>query len=296
MGRSICYALFFHLEISYNLYMNEKEIKKVIKFKKESLACLINNLGENHPEAINTEYELAKIYIDNDDYKNAYKHLKNVQFHFKNNKSKVYNNIKESFDYNFFLVCHFLKKYEEICNNAFSFLKRISDLDYYDDDMIFIINIIAQSYYHCDKEDLSRSLYKMIYNYVDANYDTFPVPKFVPLTVINYVGFLNSQNEVEEAQAILASWRDSIDDLIAENFDDDESDEYPPVNAPLIDLLTNRLFCDYVSSLLDGDIYFEFFEIFGSDDFQNFLHDFFDENLIEEIPTEDKHLDFPKKF
>ena len=276
--------------------MNEKEIKKVIKFKKESLACLINNLGENHPEAINTEYELAKIYIDNDDYKNAYKHLKNVQFHLKNNKSKVYINIKESFDYNFFLVCHFLKKYEEICNNAFSFLKRISDLDYYDDDMIFIINIIAQSYYHCDNEYLSRSLYKMIYNYVDANYDTFPVPKFVPLTVINYVGFLNSQNEVEEAQAILASWRDSIDDLIAENFDDDESDEYPPVNAPLIDLLTNRLFCDYVSSLLDGDIYFEFFEIFGSDDFQNFLHDFFDENLIEEIPTEDKHLDFPKKF
>ena len=56
MGRSICYALFYHLEIFYNLYMNEKEIKKVIKFKKESLACLINNLGENHPEAINTEY------------------------------------------------------------------------------------------------------------------------------------------------------------------------------------------------------------------------------------------------
>lgn len=275
--------------------MNEKEIKKVIKFKKESLACLINNLGENHPETINTEYELANFYIDNNDYKNAYKHLKNVQFHLKNNKSKVYNKIKESFNYNFFLVCYCLKKYEEICKDSLSFLKGISDLDYYDDDIIFIINILAQSFYHCENEDFSRSLYKMIYSCVEANFDTFPVPKFVPITVSNYVGFLNSQNEVEEAQAILSSWRDSIDDLIATNFDD-ESDEYTPVSAPLIDLLTNRLFCDYVSGLLDGDIYFEFFEIYASEDFQNYLHDFLDENLIEDIPTEDKHLVFPKKF
>lgn len=276
--------------------MNEKEIKKVIKFKKEALACLITNLGENHPETIYTAFELANLYIDNDDYKNAYKHLKQLQFQIKNNKSKVYKVVKDNFYYNFFCTCYFLKKYEEISENAFLFLKSISNIEYYDDEMMLIINIIAQSFYRCDKEDLSRSLYQMIFKCVDAQMNTFPIPKFVPHTIINYVGFLNSQNEEKEALAILDSWRDSIDDLIAENFDYDESDDYPPISEAQVDLLSNRLLCEYVTSLLDGDNYFEFFEIVNNEVFQNFISDFLSENLEEGIPTENKHLEFPMKF
>lgn len=276
--------------------MNEKERKKIIKLKKEALACLITNLGENHPETIFTAFELANLYIDIDDYKNAYKHLKNLQFQIKNNKSKVYSVIKDNFDYNFLCTCYFLKKYEEISQNALSFLKSISDFEYYDDQMMLIINIIAQSFYRCDKEDLSRSLYQMIIKCVNANLNTFPVPKFVPLTLINYVGFLNSQNEIKEAQALLDSWRDSIDDLIAENFDYDEGDDYPPVSEAQIELITNRFLCEYVSGLLDGDIYFEYFEIVNNEVFQNFVNDLLDDNLEEDDLTDKKHLEFPMKF
>ena len=276
--------------------MNEKERKKIIKLKKEALACLITNLGENHPETIFTAFELANLYIDIDDYKNAYKHLKNLQFQIKNNKSNVYSVIKDNFDYNFLCTCYFLKKYEEISQNALSFLESISDFEYYDDQMMLIINIIAQSFYRCDKEDLSRSLYQMIIKCVNANLNTFPVPKFVPLTLINYVGFLNSQNEIKEAQALLDSWRDSIDDLIAENCDYDEGDDYPPVSEAQIELITNRFLCEYVSGLLDGDIYFEYFEIVNNEVFQNFVNDLLDDNLEEDDLTDNKHLEFPMKF
>ena len=276
--------------------MNEKERKKIIKLKKEALACLITNLGENHPETIFTAFELANLYIDIDDYKNAYKHLKNLQFQIKNNKSNVYSVIKDNFDYNFLCTCYFLKKYEEISQNALSFLESISNFEYYDDQMMLIINIIAQSFYRCDKEDLSRSLYQMIIKCVNANLNTFPVPKFVPLTLINYVGFLNSQNEIKEAQALLDSWRDSIDDLIAENCDYDEGDDYQPISEAQIELITNRFLCEYVSGLLDGDIYFEYFEIVNNEVFQNFVNDLLDDNLEEDDLTDKKHLEFPMKF